>query len=1046
MPPPAEQNLVLKAPINTWADAIPLGNGLTGGLLWGQDNLLRLSLDRGDLWDERPIAGKDWWKRDTWAKGPKGSWEQYSKCPHPSKLPAGRIEINLAPGQTVHQFELDLATAEGIARLTQGEVRAFFSATAPVAMLRISGPAPAKVTVLSPWEISRITNSKRGPDSQPYAKLGYPDAKSGSEGNASWYVQDCLEGSSYSVCAETRRIGNYSVMAIAITSSLDAADPLALARQRCADALDQGYSTLQKPHLVWWREFWGKSSINIPEAKLQRHYQFVRYLYGAGSRLGHPPMPLQGVWTADNGSLPPWKGDYHNDLNTQTTYIAYQAAGNFDEGNAWLDYLWRLRPTFQAFAKDFYETEGLATPGVMSLGGQPLGGWSAYALSPTMTAWNAHLFYLHWLYTNDDAFLRDRAYPWCRDVALCMKGLLKLNNDGILVLPRSSSPEIHGNYYGLVPNTNYDLACLKMLFVSLAEMGTVLGKTDEVKQWEEIHRQLGNHHAGPDGELWLDAKNPLREAHRHQSNIIAVHPFNLVTIDGSETDRQRIAASMPWWSQPGKLGGKLGTKDWAGFSFPWVACACARTGDAEGALLHLQTFENDYTTRNGFNENLPGAYVFTLEANFLAMQAINEMLLQSWSPTPGTPNTGVIRLFPAMPWAWHGASFSDLRAEGGHLVSAKRENNATTWFKITAGKDGVIRLRDNFGGRTPAWTSFAGKRNGVNFEIELKKGQIVEATLEEVVIIPAAPEVFTPVMSDGRKKLTQPTLSANLQATASYDHSATHTAGNAIAGNLSADRPPVAGQTFIIPDLGMTLMPIAAGGYVMGSSKGASDEKPETHVTINRAFWLGRYEVTQAEWKAVMGAAAPSGSKRMFTGDRLPMESVSYDDALAFCRKLTERERAAGRLPEGYAYTLPSEAQWEYACRAGTTGDYAGSDRLVSLGWYFDNSRNTTHEVGLKRANAWGLYDMHGNVWEWCLDWYGDYPGGTVNDPMGAESGSERVGGSGRVARGGSWYYPAVHCRSSYRIYHAPGYRFNDIGFRLALSSGSGLGQNQKVK
>ena len=136
MPPPAEQNLVLKAPINTWADAIPLGNGLTGGLLWGQDNLLRLSLDRGDLWDERPIAGKDWWKRDTWAKGPKGSWEQYSKCPHPSKLPAGRIEINLAPGQTVHQFELDLATAEGIARLTQGEVRAF---SAPLRRLPCSG-------------------------------------------------------------------------------------------------------------------------------------------------------------------------------------------------------------------------------------------------------------------------------------------------------------------------------------------------------------------------------------------------------------------------------------------------------------------------------------------------------------------------------------------------------------------------------------------------------------------------------------------------------------------------------------------------------------------------------------------------------------------------------------------------------------------------------------------------------------------------------------------------------------------------------------------
>ena len=1035
--PPAEQNLILEAPITIWADAIPLGNGLTGGLLWGQDNVLRLSLDRGDLWDERPIAGKDWWKRDTWAKGPKGSWERYGGPAYPSKLPAGRMEITLAPGQTVRQFELDLATAEGIARLTQGEARAFFSATAPVAMLQISGPAPEKVQVLSPVEIGGISG---GPDSQTFSKLGYPEAKSGSESNTYWYVQDCLEGGSYCVCTESRRIGNDTVMAIAITSTRDAADPLALARQRCAEALNQGYATLQKPHLAWWRGFWGKSSISIPEAKLQRQYQFVRYLYGAGSRLGHPPMPLQGVWTADNGSLPPWRGDYHNDLNTQTSYIAYQAAGNFDEGNAWLDYLWRLRPTFQAFAKDFYETDGLATPGVMSLAGQPLGGWSAYALSPTMTAWNAHLFYLHWLYTNDEAFLRDRAYPWCRDVALCMKGLLKPDKDGILVLPRSSSPEIHGNYYGLVPNSNYDLACLKMLFVSLAEMGTVLGKTEEVKQWKELDRQLGDHHVGPDGELWLDAKNPLREAHRHQSNIIALHPFNLITIDGSETDRQRIAASMPWWSQPGKLGGKLGTKEWAGFSFPWVACACARTGDAEGALQHLQIFESDYTTRNGFNENLPGRYIFTLEANFLAMQAINEMLLQSWSPTPGTPDTGIIRLFPAMPWAWHDASFSELRAEGGHQVSATRENNVTTWFKITAGKDGIIRLRDNFGGRRPTWNHSGSKKNGSNFEIELKKGQTIEATLERAATIPAAPEAYTPMMPASGKELSQPALSAHRPATAASVRSAPYAAAKEkdnglVAFNLGAAGLPVAGQAFIIPDLEIAMMPIAAGRFTMGSSNGTSDEKPQTQVTISRAFWLGRYEVTQAEWKALMGAAEPSRGKRKFKGDQLPMENVSYDDALAFCQKLTERERAVGRLPAGYAYTLPSEAQWEYACRAGTTGDYAASDTLAELAWYYDNSGNTTHEVGMKRANAWGLYDMHGNVWEWCSDWYGDYPGGVVADPTGAAA------GSGRVARGGSWYYPAVHCRSAYRIYHAPGYRFNYVGFRLALSSGSGLGE-----
>ncbi len=769
-PPSAEQNLILQAPITAWADAIPLGNGLTGGLLWGQGNLLRLSLDRGDLWDERtaPRAGKEWWKRDTWAKGPAASWENSWNHVHPTKLPAGRIEITLAPGQTVTRFELNLASAEGFAHLNDGRVSALFSAVEPVAILRIPGDAPAKIAIRAPEAVG---------------KLGYPKAQHGSDGKASWFIQKSPDGFEYCVCLETRRVASETFMAISITCTHDSDDPLALARKRCADAVAKSYAEMLEPHAEWWAGFWSKSSIRIPEAKLQRLYQFVRYLYGAGSRLGHPPMPLQGVWTADAGGLPPWKGDYHNDLNTQTTYLGYQAVGNFDEGNAWLDYLWRLRPTWQAFARDFYGTEGLATPGTMTVTGQPLGGWGAYSLSPTMTAWNGHLFYLHWLYTNDDKFLRERAYPWCRDAALCMKGLLKPNKDGILVLPRTSSPEIRNNFYGLHPNSNYDIACLKMLFVSLAEMGTVLGKTDEVKMWRDLDKGLGDHHVGPDGELWIDAKRPLRGSHRHQSNIIAFHPFNLITIDGTETERKRIAASMPWWSQPGKVGGKLGTRAWVGFSFPWVASACARTGDAEGALQHLQAFDKSYTTRNGFNENYPGKHIFTLEANFLAMQAVNEMLLQTWSPTPGTPDTGVIRIFPAMPWAWHDASFIDLRAEGGHRVSAKRENNATTWFGVTAGKNGILRIRDNFNARQPTWSLSGVRKNGNNFEIELKKGQSIEATFVKPVAVPAAPEYHTPMTVDYRNELILPALSDNCTVTASSNFSSDFDAHKAFDGN-----------------------------------------------------------------------------------------------------------------------------------------------------------------------------------------------------------------------------------------------------------------------
>jgi formylglycine-generating enzyme required for sulfatase activity len=151
---------------------------------------------------------------------------------------------------------------------------------------------------------------------------------------------------------------------------------------------------------------------------------------------------------------------------------------------------------------------------------------------------------------------------------------------------------------------------------------------------------------------------------------------------------------------------------------------------------------------------------------------------------------------------------------------------------------------------------------------------------------------------------------------------------------------------------------------------------------------------------------------------------------MGFCRKLTERERAAGRLPEGYAYTLPTEAQWEYACRAGTTGDYAGN--LASMGWYKQNrnSGNQTHAVGQKQANAWGLYDMHGNVWEWCADWYADkLPGGSVRDPTGAASGSLRV------FRGGGWGDGASLCRSASRSWGSPGSSISGLGFRLALSS-----------
>ena len=218
---------------------------------------------------------------------------------------------------------------------------------------------------------------------------------------------------------------------------------------------------------------------------------------------------------------------------------------------------------------------------------------------------------------------------------------------------------------------------------------------------------------------------------------------------------------------------------------------------------------------------------------------------------------------------------------------------------------------------------------------------------------------------------------------------------------------------------------IKPGTFVMGSPTSEADRREDEvqhSVTLSRGYWMSDHETTQAEYESVMGS-----NPSRFKGSTLPVEQVSWDEAVSYCAKLTVRELAAGRIEAGQAYRLPTEAEWEYAARAGTTGAYAGE--LGSMGWYNVNSGSTSHAVKGKQANGWGLYDMHGNVWEWCADWYGAYTSESVTDPMGATSGSNRV------VRGGSWNYGAGYCRSAYRYRHVPGYRGNFLGFRSVLSS-----------
>ena len=252
--------------------------------------------------------------------------------------------------------------------------------------------------------------------------------------------------------------------------------------------------------------------------------------------------------------------------------------------------------------------------------------------------------------------------------------------------------------------------------------------------------------------------------------------------------------------------------------------------------------------------------------------------------------------------------------------------------------------------------------------------------------------------------------------------------------------------------IGMELIEIPAGEFTMGSPAGEKDHQPDEEqvaVTLTKPFSLGKTEVTQGQWKQVMGTEPWKGDP-LVQGDKdCPATCVKWTDAVEFCDKLTELERKDRQLKANEEYRLPTEAEWEYACRAGTKTAFSFGDesKLSAHAWWGGldmealeanniepgpgNARREqyAHKVGLKKPNPWGLYDMHGNVGEWCSDWYGygdKLSGGT--DPVGAERGLQRV------SRGGSWWYFPYYCRSAYRHEFRPIYSNSGLGFRVARS------------
>ncbi|WP_121808927.1 glycosyl hydrolase family 95 catalytic domain-containing protein [Mucilaginibacter kameinonensis] len=686
-----------------WDEAIPLGNGMLGALIWQKSDHLRFSLDRADIWDMRPMKGLhrpefnyqwviDHVNKKDYAPVQKYFDEPYDNEPAPSKIPAGALEFNTGSWGKVVSVNLHLADA--LCRVewaNHAVLKTYIHATAPVGWFRFENIdtdlVPQIITPRYQGEV-KVSGDPVGGDD--LSRLGYPQGSITKHGNNITYIQKGWNGFTYQINVSWHKKGLHTIEGIwSISSQYPNQQKNVTAAVTNGKALTRGYDNDYASHSTWWKKFWNKSAIHIPDTLLEKQWYLEQYKFGAASRAGAPPISLQAVWTADNGRLPPWKGDFHHDLNTQLSYWPGYSANHLDESMAYLDHLDQNKVNYKRYTKMYFGKDGLAVPGVTTLNGTEMGGWIQYSLSPTVSSWLAQHYYLQWRYSMDRDFLQRRAYPWVSDVAKFIENITVLDSTGHRKLPISSSPEINDNDITawFHQNTNYDLSLMKFIFKAATEMAVELGLKAEASHWEKIGSEYGDFALTNANELMFAPGMPYNQSHRHFSNMMSIHPLGLIKWEDGPKAQSIINNSI-------HLLDSIGPAYWCGYSYSWLANMKARAKDGEGALKDLNIFAKAFCSVNSFHLNgdqTKSGYSryqyrpFTLEGNFAFASGLQEMLIQSYA--------GFIEVLPAVPAAWKDVAFENLRTEGAFLVSVKKTEGQISEITIASEKGGKTKLK-----------------------------------------------------------------------------------------------------------------------------------------------------------------------------------------------------------------------------------------------------------------------------------------------------------------------------------------------------------------
>jgi len=702
--------------VTVWDEALPLGNGTLGALVWGTGHPLRISLDRTDLWDLRPVPEYyseeyDYELMQRWEK--EGRIDDLVRLydnpyhrPAPTKIPAGRIEIQF-PGEAAFQrTQLDALPPAARLDITISQARVWIHATEPVGLIEIAGTPPQSVEIQAP-QFGGKAESNSGPAivMGELAELGYsPPVESHGD---TWraYTQVGWGGFEFAVYLAWKQTETEWRGAWSVASNRNGGDPLIEAKKHVHRALSDSDETLAQSHADWWETFWNKSLVRIPDARIERQWYLDVYKFGAASRRGAPPITLQGPWTADNGKLPPWKGDYHHDLNTQLSYWPAYSGNRLEEGLSFLDWLWETRAACRDWTRRFFKLPGLAVPMTADLNNNQIGGWRQYTHSATTASWLSHHFYLHYEFSQDEQFLKERAYPYLRECAVFVEAVTADRDaTGKRTLPLSSSPEINDNnpdawFDGV---TNYDLALMRWLMEATAELADKAGHPEDGARWRSVLAELPEWSLGGNGTLLVAPDYPLPTSHRHFSHLMAIHPLGLIDGRNGPEDERIVSASLDQLN-------RLGTKAWTGYSFSWMASLAARAGEGDQAARALGIFAEAFVLRNSFHCNgdqSGNGYSnftyrpFTLEGNFAYAAGLQEMLLQS--------HRDAIEIFPAIPDSWQEVAFTTLRARGAYLVSANRRASGDHRVRIVAERAGTCSVRSWVSGTIHTYALEAG--------------------------------------------------------------------------------------------------------------------------------------------------------------------------------------------------------------------------------------------------------------------------------------------------------------------------------------------------